>query len=335
MGKRLILLAALATLVAGPLFAQSKVGTTAAPFLEIGVGARNVALGEAAVSMVQDVTSLYWNPAGIARMDAGEVTFQYTEWFAGTRLQYAAGAIPAGAFGTVGIHFYAFDSGEMDVRTIEFEDGTGETFSVQDLSIGLSFARSLTSSFSLGGTVKMVQSRVWRMRASAVAVDVGVLYDMPVPNLRLGFSITNFGGEMRLNGDNTTVRVDLDPLTSGDNDGILANLAVQSWELPLLFRIGLAYDLFRGPTTSLTVAADATYPNGNTQYVNAGAEFGFMDLFFVRGGWSNLFLDEASGRGHMRLGFGVNAADRVRVDYAYAERGDLGNVSTVGAIVRF
>jgi hypothetical protein len=312
-------------------FGQSKVGTTAAPFLEIGVGARNIAIGEAAVSVVEDVSSLYWNPSGIARMSGGEVTFQYTEWFADTRLQFAAGAVNVGNMGAVGIHFYAFESGEMDVRTIEFEEGTGETFSVQDVSFGLSYARLLTDNFSIGGTAKFIRSKVWRMSASSLALDLGVLYDMPVRNLRLGFSISNFGGDMRLNGDNTTVRVDLDPIASGDNDGILSNLSVQSWNLPLLFRIGLAYDVFSTSSSRLTVASDASYPNNNDQFVNVGAEYGFMNTFFVRAGYSNLFLPDTEGRGHLRAGFGVNVAGILQADYAFSERGDLGKVNTIGA----
>lgn len=333
--RRLLLGLAVLAAAAAPAQAQTKVGTTAAAFLEIGVGARNIALGEAAVSVADDVTALYWNPAGLSRLRGGEVTFQYTDWFAGSRLQYAAGAVALGSAGTVGVQLYVMDSGEMDVTTIEFEDGTGETFRVQDLALGLSYARALTDNFALGGTAKLVRSSVWRMTATALALDLGVQYDMPVDHLRMGFSIANFGSEMELTGDNTVVRVDLDPTTSGDNDGILANLDTRAWDLPLLFRIGLAYDVLRTRSTSLTLTSDALYPNNNQQYVNVGGEFGFMDLFFARAGYSNLFLDDATGQGHLRLGFGVKLADRVRADYAFADRGDLGGISTFGAAVRF
>ena len=44
----------------------SKVGTTGAAFLEIGIGARAVAMGNAFVGTANDVTALYWNPAGLA-----------------------------------------------------------------------------------------------------------------------------------------------------------------------------------------------------------------------------------------------------------------------------
>ena len=43
-------------------------GTTAADILKIGVGARAIGMGEAYVAQADDVSSLYWNPAGLALM---------------------------------------------------------------------------------------------------------------------------------------------------------------------------------------------------------------------------------------------------------------------------
>ena len=46
----------------------TKVGTTAAGFLGIDMGARGTAMGSAYVSVANDVSAMYWNPAGIARI---------------------------------------------------------------------------------------------------------------------------------------------------------------------------------------------------------------------------------------------------------------------------
>lgn len=305
------------------------------PFLEIGVGAKNIALGEAGVSTVNDATALYWNPAGITRIPTAEVTFQRTQWFGDTNLNFAAGAVSMGTSGSIGVHFYSFGSGEMEVRTLEHEEGTGERFQVQDLSLGLSYARSLTDNFAIGGTVKFLNSRLWRMSTSAMAMDVGILYNTPIKNLEMGLSISNFGNQVALSGDNTIVRVDLDPLTQGDNDGLLGNLAVQSWDLPLIFRMGLNYKLLQSEYGSFRIATDVLYPNNNNPSMNTGAEFSFRDAFFLRGGYSNLFLKDAYGQGHLRAGFGVQVASKFRADYAFSDRGDLGKTHLIGATVRF
>ena len=43
-----------------------RAGTTAANFLEIGYGTAGCAMGDAYVSMARDLSSIYWNPAGLA-----------------------------------------------------------------------------------------------------------------------------------------------------------------------------------------------------------------------------------------------------------------------------
>ena len=335
MKSHLFIALALFTLLSNPAFSQKKVGTTAVSFLEIGVGARGMAMGEAHVAASNDVNSLYWNPAGVTSINGSQVSFQYTDWIIDTRLNYASAIFRVRNNMYIGAHFNAFDSGSMNVTDVLFPDGTGEVFRVQDVSLGLSYAQQLTEFFSMGGNVKFIQSTIWRMKASAMALDMGFQYQTPLENLNLGFSISNFGSEMKLQGDNTAVRVDLDPRASGNNDGVLGNLGLRSWDLPLLFRIGLAYKVIDNATQSLLVTSDAVYPNNNNPYINSGLEYGFRDTFFLRGGYANAFLQDTEGLGHIRLGFGVKVADRITADYAYSDRGILGGINTLGATVKF
>ena len=39
-------------------------GTTAANFLEIGIGSASGGMGEAYVAVANDLSAIYWNPAG-------------------------------------------------------------------------------------------------------------------------------------------------------------------------------------------------------------------------------------------------------------------------------
>lgn len=313
--------------------AQSKVGTTAGGFLEIGTGARGVGMGETLVAASNDVNSLYWNPAGITNIRGGQAGFHHTTWIAGTSLNYAAIAMEVPNVAHFGAQVYIFDSGEMEVTDILFPDGTGENFKVQDIMIGLTAARQLTDRFSIGGSVKYIQSTIWRMSASTIGLDLGMQYDTPLKNLRLGFNISNFGGEMQLFGDNTSRRIDLDPSADGTNDGILANLALRSWDLPLTFRLGFAYSLLNTENHSFVIATDALYPNNNDAYMNAGVEYGFSKLLFVRAGMSQLFLADAEG--NLRLGFGILLADRIKADFAWSDRGILGSTNMIGVAVNF
>jgi len=58
----------------------SKVGTTAGEFLKIGVGSRATAMGGAFVAVSNDVSSLYWNPAGIAKLEKNEILTSHSSF---------------------------------------------------------------------------------------------------------------------------------------------------------------------------------------------------------------------------------------------------------------
>lgn len=317
-----------------PVMGQSQVGSTASSFLEIPVGARSIGMGEAYVAAVDEVSALYWNPAAATRIGQNQVTFQNTDWFVDTKLYYAASVFKLNDV-YLGVSINMFDSGEMDVRTLTLPDGTGERFRVQDISIAFTYAQALTENFSLGGSLKFVQNQIWRMQASTMALDMGFFYQTPFEKLDLGFSISNFGGEMTLRGDNTFVPVDLDPLNSGNNDGIPANLMTSAWDLPLIFRIGTTYDVVHTVDHKLILAADAIYPNNNTNYVNTGGEYGFRNLLFLRAGYSNIFTEDNYGLGHLRFGVGIKPIEEISVDYALSDRDELGYVHTMGLSLKF
>ena len=314
--------------------AQNNLGTTAVAFLEIPSGARGVGMGEAHVSSVNDVSALYWNPSAMALIGKSEVSFQHTDWFFDTKLNYAAGVFKLG-YSYIGVHFYQFDGGRMNVTDLLFPDGIGEDFTVRDMSIGISYAQSLTNNFSIGATAKYIESLIYRTKASSMALDLGFHYKTPLKDLNLGFAISNFGTEMQMTGDNLAVRTDLDPNASGNNDGILTNLSTKFWDLPLIFRIGLDYTVLSNRIHNLIIAADAVYPNNNQNYMNAGLEYGFRNMVFFRAGYSNLFISDDEGLGHLRLGFGAIISKQIKVDYAFSDRGILGNVNLIGASVSF
>ena len=63
---------------------QNNVATTSAAFLEIGAGARALAMGGAYVSVADDANSMYWNPAGMTRITHPQVQTYYAPWLVET-----------------------------------------------------------------------------------------------------------------------------------------------------------------------------------------------------------------------------------------------------------
>ena len=307
-----------------PAFAQSKVGTAAAGFLQIGAGARAVSMGETAVASGRDLSSLYWNPALVADLDGHQLYFNHTDWFVDIDLNYGSAMLNFGNNGRIALTVYTMTSQEMDVITEERVQGTGEVFRVQDLMFGLTYSRALTDRFNLGITAKLVRSSIWNMNATTGAVDVGLTYRTPFEPVTIGMSISNFGGEMRLMGSDTSVRVDLDQRVRGNNDGIIANLQTNSWDLPVTLRFGVAVEALETNYSTLIMSSDALFSNNNDGFLNAGLEYGVMNTFFIRGGYRQLFLEDAEGG--LSLGAGI-LFKGIHADYAYSDRGLLGAVN--------
>jgi hypothetical protein len=341
--KKIILLSGL-LLAATPAPGQSggdvsKVGTTAAPFLEIPVGARAIGMGGAFVGTSDDVTALYWNPAGVARLNRSEAMFTHIEWIADMKFDYAGVALSLEEFGWIGLSFTSLSMGDMLVRTVDQPEGTGEFFDAGSFAAAIHYARNLTDKFSIGFTAKYISERIWNMHAGAFAIDVGTLFVTNFLNgMRIGATVSNFGTEMKLEGRDARTFHPVDPTNTGGNDRIPQNIEMNSWHLPLNFQFGVAVDAIKTDNHLLTLAVDALHPTDNYESLNVGAEYSFQRMFFLRGGYQSLFLTDAEGG--LSLGTGILAplfgeTMNARVDYAYSDFGRLEAVHSLAVSVLF
>lgn len=303
----------------------TKVGTSAAQFLKLGVGARPIALGGSYVAEASDLSALYWNPAGLARLGGMSVQLAHTEYLADVNYNFAAFGTDLGNMGTLALAILFLDSGNMEVRTADQPEGTGEQFKVQDFAIQASYARSLTDRFSIGGSLKYIQERIWHSSASTVAFDVGTLFTTPFERLNLGVSMSNFGPKMRMAGRDILFSEDPNPNQDGNVEIVNSELQTDEHPLPLLFRVGLSLDAVQVAGHRVLLTTDAAHPNDNSEYINLGGEYSFRDLVALRVGYRNLF--EEDGEQGLTFGGGLNLrvdrSLRARIDYAYADFGRL------------
>lgn len=315
----------------------SKRGTTSANFLSIGQGARAIGMGSAFVGVVNDVSAIYWNPAGLTKAEGGQAMFDHTNWIAGTSYYFLAASYNTGDYGTIGVSFIGSNIGDMRVTTIDEPWGTGEVFSATDMAISLAYALQLTDRFSIGFNPKFIYQGIWKMSATAFAIDMGVQYVTPFDDAILAMSISNFGTEMRLLGTSNLVLYDPDPYTTGNNNKIPAYLETNSWPLPLNFRVGVAYSPIRTTNSKLTFAFDAMHPSDDYESVNIGAEYSFQDFLFIRGGYKSLFLDDSEESYAFGFGLKKNLMGNVsvKVDYAYQGFGRLNNIQKFSLSISF
>ena len=317
--------------------AQSKVGTSAASFLGIAVGPRAVGQGGAFVAVANDASALYWNPGGLSRYGKSEVMFSHTGWLVGTKFDWAGALINLDGTNAVGVSFTQLTYGDELVTTETSQMGTGETWSASDVSIGLTYARNLTDRFSIGGTAKFIQQRIWNESASSAAVDVGLLYLTDFSGLKIGMCISNYGADMRLDGKDLFRPIDTDPANAGSSKTNVARLKTDDWPLPLFFRAGVSIDALKMEDLRLSVSADALRPSDNSETVNVGGELSWNEILFVRAGMKSLFL--ADTQEGFTLGGGarwdISNTMGLGFDYSYEDFGLFGGIQQFALAITF
>jgi len=316
-------------------FAQdfSKVGTAAAQFLKIGVGARAMGLAGSFTAIANDVSTLYWNPAGITNFSSFSFAVSHTEWFADISHDFAGIIYPLSTSDIIALNVIALNTGEQEVTTVTQPDGTGIFYDVSDLAIGISYARELTDRFSVGLSVKYIQQNLYNESASTFAIDAGTFLRTGFHDLIIAMAISNFGGDMQLEGTDLITTTNVNNQGSG-NYNPDARLKTEPWPLPLTFRIGVAMNIVGGKdpviaseNNRVTFEIDGVHPNDNTEKLTFGGEYAWNENICARLGYRMNYDVEK-----WTYGVGVKfdiSSTQVGFDFAQVSFSDLGNVSQI------
>ncbi|MCP4571518.1 MAG: PorV/PorQ family protein [bacterium] len=298
------------------LFGEENAGTAGAQFLRVPAGARAVALGKAYVAVATDGVAPMWNPAGIMRTPGRKNFFAgHTEYTAGIDLHHLAFHVRGQNFGyaiTAGI----LRSGDI-LRTTELhQQGTGQFFHANQFFVGASLARAMTDRFSLGGTVKFYQENLDEYRINALLADLGILYYVGLGDLRIGFAVRNFGGDLKPGGSPPALA-----------DGYQPTGEFQSFPAPTVGTFGTARTWQLTRRLDLLTTADFNHPSDNNESFRMGTELGLNRMLFLRGGY-----ETSRDEGGLAAGFGLQLKRKqflLRIDYAYSDMGTFGVVHHV------
>jgi long-subunit fatty acid transport protein len=302
-----------------PVLGSQRAGISAMQFLKIGVGARAAGMGEAFVPISNDVSALFWNPAGIVQFSRPEVFVSHTEWVADIKHEFFGAVYHLSTSDAVGLSVNALHMDEMQVTTELQPRGTGEYFKFGDIALGLTYARKMTDQFGFGLTVKYARETIAELRMRSVMVDLGTYYWTGLGTSRFSVAVTNFGGQLTPSGS-----VSLLNGTTVEN--------FQSFSPPTIFRIGFAVEPIDNEDSRLTTAVQLNHPNDNAENLSFGVEYTWHDLLHLRGGYK-VNVDEqrfAAGGG---ISLPLSIAD-FGFDYAYSSFGRLGNVHRVSLNLR-
>lgn len=298
-----------------------KSGTSAAPELLIPVGGRDIALGGASVATTQGVEAIYWNPAGLSRSNFGaEAMFSHMNYIADIGVEYVAVGTVFEGFGSIGLSLKTLSFGEFEITTADNPDGTGQKFSPTYVTVGLTYARSLTDRISVGLTSNLISERIDRVTATGVAFNFGVQYSgfANVPGLNIGVAVKNIGPAMKFDGPGLLREAlatdNLRPATQYLIDA-------QADELPSTIELGVAYRHTIDEENALTASSLFLNSNLADDEYKFGLEYAFNNLLFLRGGYvvsqesrpdSHIFGATVGGGVHY-----VTSSLDITFDYAY------------------
>jgi hypothetical protein len=315
-----------------PLSGASAGDKYAAEFLRLGVGARALGMGGGFVAIADDASALYWNPAGLARLESAEMLFMHAEQFGSVAnhdfIGFAQPLSTSGRAASVGIGLIRFSVDDILVTRDAFQDlnqngrrDEGEPIlpdlfymdSDTEYGLLLSYAREVSDDLALGGDAKLIRQGLLDNTSFGLGLDLGALY-RPVPALTLGLRVA----------DATTTRISWD---TGRKETVLP-----SWTLGVGYRrdlprlhgrlnAGLAMaSTLDGRETASQVSGG---PWGGD--VQGGVEYWHHGTVAARLGLDAGALTAGAGIRYRSLG----------ADYAYLSHEELDATHRVSASVRF
>ncbi len=300
-----------------------KTATAALQFLKLGIDARATGMGEAYVAVSDDISSVYWNPAGLATKLNHQAFFSHTEWVADIKHEYAAVSYTDG-IQALGLSASVLHMDDMDETTEDVFGPTGRTFTNSDIAIGLTYSNAFTDKFSFGITGKYLRQNLSEFNIDSYSFDIGSLYNTQWKNLTIGMALRNFGPDVIYEIDNDSDGLtDEDPfdLLDNDGDGVIDEDGEElGFKIPMSFSLGLALDLIRQDEQSWIFAAQLDNVVDREETWNLGTEYVYRN-FALRGGYQ-IGYDAAS----YSFGTGFKIPTRFAVfalDYAYTDMGDL------------
>ena len=314
---------------------RRKLGQTGLQFLTVPVDARASALAGAVTAHEGSSMSLFYNPAGMAGMENfAHVSVAQSKWIADINYNQASAAFQPfnGRYGVIGLSFMAVDYGSLK-ETIRYDNNSGYldigTFSPSAMSIGLGYAKALTTMFSVGGQVKYVSQDLGKSTmgiitgggesydrqentVSAVAFDFGVIYRTGYKSLNFAMDVRNFAKDL------TYER--------------------EEFQLPLIFQVGLSMDMLdftsmNKEVHSLLLCVDASHPRSYSEQLKIGLEYTLVKMLSVRAGY-RFPTDEPE------VNFGVGVKQQLGgvgfgLDYGYSDFGIFGSIQRIGAQFSF
>ena len=329
------------TIAMGNLFAGGgdRTGTAGGVELLIPVGARGIAMGSANVSNTYGIEALFWNPAGVSKLDHSvDLTFSHMNYIADIGVEYGAVATSIEGFGNLALSIKSLSIGDIPITTTESPDGTGAVFSPQMVIAGLTYSRQLTERIAVGVTANYLTETLDKVSTSGIAFNAGVIYNnlVDIDGLNFGIVLSNLGPQMKYSGSGLLV---LSTVSDFNRPPTYTTLNAAAFELPSSFQIGLGYKHQFDDMNFGQIVGTFQNNNFSGDEYKIGGEYGYNNIFFIRAGyqWSPKSQTDFYIYG-LTAGVGINYTLEgigIKIDYAYRAVKYLGDNHVFGLTLGF
>lgn len=187
-------------LLSGVVLFAGNYTTSAFEFMRTDFNPRSAAMGNAFIALRGDISGLQLNPAGLAYLEQRQYFFNGTNYLLDIYGGSAGYAQRFTRLGVIALGINYMDYGNFN-ETDEYALESGKSFSANDFALTLGLSDKLDEQFSYGVNVKYAFSQIHDYNASAIALDLGLIYAAPFePDLYVAFSVNNIGSNFEYYG---------------------------------------------------------------------------------------------------------------------------------------
>lgn len=278
-------------------FAQMGEGGEAGAFLKNGYGARASAMSNTFAAIANDVSAIFYNPAGLSSNSKLQFMGMYSNLYGNMNgVNYGNFGVSKGfQSGTFGLGVIYSKVSDIPYVT-SLTGGDGTYFSDNETAFYLSYSRLITDNVRIGANVKLISHTLADASATGFGADLGVL--------------AKFNEQFSAG------------LVLQDIIAPKITLASHSDTYPGKIKLGLAYKI----VPALTVSPELNYTYDKSVQFTGGAEYNvYKDIIALRGGYNTVSSSPS-------FGVGINYMD-VHLDYSYNVNKDLGGVNKFGFVI--
>ncbi|HCJ65892.1 MAG TPA: hypothetical protein DHV62_00845 [Elusimicrobia bacterium] len=323
------------------IFASSafSTGTSGGEFLKIGVGGRAIGMGGAFSSIADNVTAVYWNPAGLTQLKMKEFSVMHLNYLVDIKSEYLSYAHPLGnpepgavqgKYGTLGSQLALLISHHS--RRDDFGNEIGDFYNYEGV-FSLAYGRAISKKFSLGLTLKAIYTQLDNDKTSNLAFDFGGLYKSPIEGINFSFVIQNIATGLKFTSGK-------EPISPDFKVGVSYSPSVPSpLSSPTMGR-GLDEGREKGKGRGFILATDMNFYKIGKPNFSLGSEYSFVPPLLkntklsARIGYTGKASSTLGGLTGLTAGFGLEHKNK-NFDYAFVPFGDLGNTHRFSLTLKF